>query len=155
MTSPLSHPQSVPCLQSTNRGGLCMAPSFQIHPTHGPMCRLHLFHHHRSLNARPNLQVRVNAQDLAALDRLAEAYNLTRADAFRKVLHQLPFPRAKCDADMYLELRKIGVNINQIAKRLNQGDNPDFDVIQEHIHFLDSRLDAIAHTLCQADGGNS
>jgi hypothetical protein len=119
------------------------------------MCRLHLFHHHRSLNARPNLQVRVNAQDLAALDRLAEAYNLTRADAFRKVLHQLPFHPSKCDADTYLELRRIGVNINQIAKCLNQGDKPDFDVIQEHLHVLDSRLDTIALTLCQAGGGAS
>jgi ABC-type uncharacterized transport system fused permease/ATPase subunit len=97
--------------------------------------------------ARPNLQVRVDAKDLDALDRLAATHNLSRSDAFRRVLHGLPMPKAKVDADIYLELRRIGVNVNQIAHALNRGDEPELDLIKNRLNALESRLDSLALSL--------
>ena len=146
-------PQEVPpCLMSLHRGGLCLAPAIQIHPLHGPMCALHLHHERRSQSARPNLQVRVDAKDLAALDRLAETHKLSRSDAFRRVLHHLPFPRPKVDADTYLELRRVGVNINQIAHRLNCGEIPEMVEIWHYLDALEVRLDYLALHLCHEAG---
>ena len=149
MTTQIPVQMSPPCLISMHRGGLCLAPAIHIHPVHGPMCALHLHHERRSQAARQNLQVRVDQQDLEALDRLAEAHNLSRSDAFRRVLQHLPFPKAKIDADSYLELRRIGVNINQIAHSLNRGDGPDFGVIRTRLEELDARLESIALRLCR------
>ena len=144
--------ETPPCLMSMHRGGLCLAPAIQIHPVHGPMCALHLFHERRSQAARPTFQVRVDAQDLEALDRLAEIHNLTRSDAFRRLLRHLPFPRTKIDADTYFELRKIGVNINQMTRAINRGDDPEIRHIQDCLEDLDARLDSIALRLCQEPG---
>lgn len=144
---------SPPCLISLHRGGLCLAPAIQIHPVHGPMCALHLHHERRSQAARWNLQVRVDKQDLEALDRLAETHNLSRSDAFRRVIHHLPFPRAKMDADTYLELRRIGVNINQIAHALNRGDAQDVGLMRHRLEDLDARLDSVALRLCREVAG--
>jgi hypothetical protein len=137
-----------PCLITMNQGRLCMAPAIQIHPELGPMCALHLYHERRSQKARPNLQVRVDAQDLEALDQLAQAHNLTRSEAFRRVLKKLPFPRAKVDADTYRELRRVGVNVNQIAKCLNSGDAPELEVIQQRLDDLSYRLEEVALLVC-------
>jgi len=103
--------------------------------------------------ARPNFQVRVDSQDLEALDRLAEAHNLSRSDAFRRVLRHLPFPRAKTDADTYLQLRRVGVNINQIAHALNRGDDPDIHAIWHHLEDLETQVDSLALRLCQEASG--
>jgi hypothetical protein len=103
--------------------------------------------------ARPNFQVRVDSQDLEALDRLAEAHNLSRSDAFRRVLRHLPFPRPKADAETYFQLRKLGVNINQIAHALNRGDDPEIDNIRHHLEDLETRLDSLALRLCQEAAG--
>ena len=149
MTTQVPIKETPPCLMSMHRGGLCLAPAFQIHPVHGPICALHLYHERRSNAARPTFQIRVDAQDLDALDRLAETHNLTRSNAFRRVLHHLPFPKAKLDAETYLELRKVGANINQIARALNSGDAPDSGLIEHWLEKLDARLDALALRLCR------
>lgn len=140
--------QSAPCFATTNKGWLCLARSFQIHPELGPLCALHLHHHRRSLQARPSLQVRVDSHDLDALDCLAQAHNLSRSDAFRRVLKRLPFPRSKVDANTYRELRRVGVNLNQIAKCLNRGDDPVLEVILDHLGDLACRLDEVALLVC-------
>jgi hypothetical protein len=56
-------------------------------------------------------------------------------------------PKAKVDADIYLELRRIGVNVNQIAHALNRGDEPELDLIKNRLNALESRLDSLALSL--------
>jgi hypothetical protein len=119
------------------------------------MCALHLYHERRSQAARQHFQVRVGLKDLEALDRLAEVHNLSRSDAFRRVLRHLPFPRARMDADTYLELRRIGVNINQIARALNSGEFPETEIIRHFLEALDARLDSVALRLCREDAGEA
>ena len=95
------------------------------------------------------MQVRVDAKDLEALDRLAATHNVSRSDAFRRVLHHQPLPKALVDAKVYFELRQVGVNINQIAHSLNRGDDPDLEYIHEHLEHLEDRLDYISRCLCE------
>lgn len=138
----------LPCAVVTRKGLACGAPSIAMLPQLGPVCALHDYHHRRSLQARQNLQVRVSPEDLAALDRLAQGYNLSRSDAVRRLLHRVPMPAAQVDADSYRELRRVGVNLNQIAKSLNRGDDPDLEVIHQHLEHLEARLDHFALLLC-------
>ncbi len=137
-----------PCLMSLSRGGLCLAPSTDTHPVHGPICALHRYHERRSLGARSSLQIRVDNQDLEALDRLAEAHNLTRSDTVRRLLRGRPLPKAKVDADTYLELRRIGSNINQIAHKCNGGFDPTKVEILYHLDRLGEVLEDVTRSLC-------
>jgi hypothetical protein len=114
----------------------------------GAVCALHLYHRRRTLQARPNLQVRVDQQDLEALDRLAQTCNLSRSEAFRRVLKHLPLPKPKTDAETYRELRRIGLNINQIAHCLNRGEDPEFQVITKRLDQLSLLLEDLALGLC-------
>ena len=131
------------CNVITHRGVLCGRRSVQVHPSLGHICALHLHHTRRSLRARSNLQVRVDQDDLAALDNLAKLYNLSKSDAFRRVLKHLPMPRSLTDAITYRELRKIGVNLNQVAKALNSGEDPNNASILQVLMDLDAHLEEV------------
>lgn len=137
-----------PCLMNLSRGGLCLAPSIEIHPVHGPLCPLHVYHERRSLGARSSLQIRVDNQDLEALDRLAEAHNLTRSETVRRLLRGRSMPKTKIDADTYLELRRIGNNINQIAHACNGGFDPAKVEILYHLDRLSVVLEDVTRSLC-------
>jgi hypothetical protein len=137
-----------PCLMNLSRGGLCLNPSIEIHPVHGPLCALHRYHERRTLGARSSLQIRVDNQDLEALDRLAEAHNLTRSDTVRRLLRGRSMPKTKVDADTYLELRRIGNNINQIAHKCNGGFDPGKVEIMYHLDRLSMVLGNVTRSLC-------
>ena len=133
-----------PCAVLTRRGLPCGSPSIQWDPGLGPVCALHAYHRRRSSQPRQHFQCRVNTADLEALDQLASAHGLTRSEAVRRLLHRLPFPRATVDAQTYRELRRIGVNVNQMAHSLNRGDAPEADVILPRLDDLAWFLEDLA-----------
>lgn len=90
----------------------------------------------------------MSPDDLAALDRLASDHNLSRSEAFRRVLKNLPLPRSFADIKTYRELRHIGVNVNQIAHGLNRGDDLSWEEIRGYLEHLHDRLDFLALRLC-------
>lgn len=140
--------ESSPCVVVTRKGHRCGCPSVQLLPGLGSICALHAYHQRRARSARANFQVRVDANDLEALDRLAKGYGMTRSDTVRRILHHLPPPRYRVDAETYLELRRQGVNLNQVAKALNRGDDPDLEAIQACLDRLNDRLEDLALRLC-------
>lgn len=148
MPDPTTIHEPSPCVVMTRKGHVCGSPSVQTLPGLGSICALHVFHQRRSRSARTNFQVRVSRVDLEALDRLAKGYGMTRSDTVRRILHRLPPPRYRVDAETYLELRREGVNLNQIAKALNRGDGPDLEAIQACLDRLHDRLEDLAIQLC-------
>jgi hypothetical protein len=119
-----------------------------MHPELGPLCALHLYHRRRTLHARPKLQVRVDVVDLATLDTLAQEYGLTRSDAMRRLIRRAPMPKAMVEAKTYVELRRQGNNINQLARALNRGDEPELLSIQVSLDDLRECLQDLALQLC-------
>lgn len=140
--------QPSPCRVTTHRGVACARPAFLTDHMLGPMCALHLYHHRRSQRARRNFQIRVSVEDLAALDELARTHHLSRSAAFRRVLHKLPLPRSVADVETYRELRRIGTNINQIAKAQNRGEDLAWPEIRPYLENLHDRLDYFALRVC-------
>ena len=82
-------------------------------------------------------QIKVNVtEDVhAKLVRIAKKHNITLAELFRLSVHtsieNAPSPRKeklkiiykRTDPNLLYEVNKIGVNINQIARHLNSGEN--------------------------------
>jgi len=76
------------------------------------------------------LAVRLTAGERAALDARAAAVGLPLAEYVRAVLvdaepprrRQAPSGRPRLTADEFRELNAVGVNLNQLAKRANAGD---------------------------------
>jgi len=143
---------ALPCCVITHRGIPCGVRSIQMHPELGPLCALHLYHRRRTLQARPKLQVRVDMVDLATLDTLAQEHGLTRSDAMRRLIRRAPLPKALVEAKTYLELRRQGNNINQLAKALNRGDEPELLSIQVRLDDLRECLQDLALQLCGGSG---
>ncbi|MDN3551574.1 plasmid mobilization protein [Mucilaginibacter aquaedulcis] len=59
----------------------------------------------------------------------AEASAMTPANWIRQKIFTGKFPQVKVSpltAAMYRELHKIGVNLNQITKQMNEGKQPNF-----------------------------
>ena len=70
---------------------------------------------------------RLNEKEVIKLDLLAEQCGETAAYVVREKLFKGEFPVPKTpliDSNTYLELKKIGVNLNQIAKQVNSGILP-------------------------------
>lgn len=57
-------------------------------------------------------------------------------------------PKTKVDADTYLELRRIGNNINQIAHKCNGGFDPGKVEIMYHLDRLSMVLGNVTRSLC-------
>lgn len=144
MTLPSPIHESLPCVVVTRRGAPCESPSVQYVSGLGPICALHAYHRRRSSQPRQHFQCRVTSLDLEALDRSARAHGLSRSDAVRRLIHHLPFPRSMTDASTYRELRRIGVNLNQIARSLNSGEVPDAGLILPKLDDLASTLEDLA-----------
>ena len=82
----------------------------------------------------PNL--RVTASQRAMIEEKAAKAGLTLADYCRRAIFKARFApkRGTVDQALLVELNRVGVNLNQIAKRVNAGRNlpPDFpDVLAE------------------------
>ena len=82
-------------------------------------------------------QIKVNVTDdaHAKLVQIAKKHNITLAELFRISIHtsieNAPSPRKekskiiykRADPNLLYEVNKIGVNLNQIARRLNGGED--------------------------------
>lgn len=74
----------------------------------------------------PNLRVTVSQR--AMVEREAEAAGLTLVEFCRRAIFKTRIPPAttKADAALLVELNRVGVNLNQIARAVNRGANlPD------------------------------
>ncbi|QJD97189.1 MobC family plasmid mobilization relaxosome protein [Mucilaginibacter robiniae] len=70
---------------------------------------------------------RVTEKQRQRLLNLAEACGTTPGDLVRSKLFKGHFPAiplAKMDEDTYTELKKIGINLNQLARQANSGRFP-------------------------------
>jgi hypothetical protein len=73
-----------------------------------------------------NIRITIAENDIVIEQ--ATASGLSPANWIRYKVFTGEFPRVKLsplDASIYHELKKIGVNLNQAAHKLNQGDKPD------------------------------
>lgn len=92
---------------------------------------------------------KMNEREVLALAELSEYSNLSpteviRSCVFKNRLLQARVP--KIDAQTYLELKKIGTNINQIAKHYNSGKEVSPDKLRAFIS-LKEKLDSILKKL--------
>lgn len=91
---------------------------------------------------------RVTPEELYQLDNLAwEAGKLTRSEILRKLCLEkevVMYDFSKLDTLSY-EIGKIGVNINQIARKLNQGDN----LTKDNAEFLLTSMETINKSLAK------
>lgn len=77
----------------------------------------------------------------------ARSYDISLAELIRNRLNDLPTPKKKrtkqiieVDPRLLFEINAIGNNINQIGRRVNQGDQ--FDVIME-LRSIESQLERL------------
>ena len=74
-----------------------------------------------------NFTVRLTGDELNRLVRLADQYGKAPGTLMRYKFFNSKFPEpkmAKLDLDTYLELKRIGVNLNQLARKANAGVLP-------------------------------
>lgn len=87
------------------------------------------------------VSVRLNDDELRQLDEQRASVQMQRGEYFRAAaLHQLPPTIPAINRSAYLELTRIGANLNQLAKRANSGDLPELDQLR-------GQLDALRLTL--------
>lgn len=94
------------------------------------------------------VSVRLNDDELAQLDDRRALVNMQRGEYLRTVsFSQLPPTIPAINRTAYLELTRIGANLNQLAKRANSGDLPELDNLR-------GQLDALRLTLIGAEEGD-
>ena len=74
-----------------------------------------------------NFTIRLTDDELSTLNRQAALCGKTVSEMVREKLFKGRFPHpkaAKIDIDTFIELKRIGVNINQQTKQLNAGKLP-------------------------------
>lgn len=75
------------------------------------------------------VNIRLTVAENERVANSAEASAMTPANRIRQKIFTGKFPQVKVSpvtAAMYRELHKIGVNLNQIAKHMNAGRQPNF-----------------------------
>ncbi|RAV99665.1 plasmid mobilization protein [Pseudochryseolinea flava] len=73
------------------------------------------------------VNIRITEAENAKLVAFAQASGMSTANFVRKIVFTGKFPKPKLSpihANLYRELNKIGVNLNQITHKINQGDHP-------------------------------
>ena len=94
-----------------------------------------------------NLRVTLNEQ--VQLEEASKAHGLNVVEFIRRrALHkQLPkFSMSGLERDLLIELSRIGNNINQMSKRVNQG-NPNLKGIEDELMILKAKLNEIKSEL--------
>lgn len=94
-----------------------------------------------------NLRVTLNEQ--VQLEESAKSHGLNVVELIRRrALHkQLPkFSMPGLERDLLIELSRIGNNINQMSKRVNQG-NPNLKGIEDELMILKAKLNEIKSEL--------
>ncbi|TYK32816.1 DUF6290 family protein [Bacteroides pyogenes] len=87
---------------------------------------------------------RVSEEEKRILQKKAEIYNLSLSSYVRKVSLETKI-LSKTDVKIAFELKKIGVNLNQIAKHLNS--IPFEENIKNHLNEIEALLDFIKNIL--------
>lgn len=78
------------------------------------------------------VSVRLNDSELAALDAKRGPYQ--RGEWFRMAaLHRLPPMIPEVNRQAWVELSRSASNLNQIAKKLNEGDQADIEQIRKEL----------------------
>ena len=94
-----------------------------------------------------NLRVTLNEQ--VQLEEIAKANGLNLVEYIRRraLQKQLPkFVMSGLERDLLIELSRIGNNINQMSKRVNQG-NPNLKGIEDELMILKAKLNEIKSEL--------
>jgi len=71
-----------------------------------------------------NFTIRLTGEEQRAIENAAEDCGITASELVRQKVLKGKFPQpklARVDLDTYLELKKIGVNINQLTRLANAG----------------------------------
>ncbi len=71
--------------------------------------------------------VRLSEKDMVEIKLRMQEYNMSFSTLTRNLLLGLE-PLTKIEVDFLIELRKIGTNINQIAKIVNSGNSDVIDI---------------------------
>ena len=115
---------SAPCLHPTASGLPCPNRARDHHPEHGPVCAMHAHHNERSEGRTATILVHLHPKEKEGVSIAAQTLGITLSDLGRVMLLGLEVPlppRPTIDAKTHGELGKVGSNLNQIAKRLNEG----------------------------------
>ena len=94
-----------------------------------------------------NLRVTLNEQ--VQLEEIAKTYGLNVVEFIRRraLQKQLPkFTMSGLQRDLLIELSRIGNNINQMSKRVNQG-NPNLKGLESELSNLHKQLNEIKNQL--------
>ncbi len=94
-----------------------------------------------------NLRVTLNEQ--VQLEEIAKTYGLNVVEFVRRraLQKQLPkFTMLGLQRDLLIELSRIGNNINQMSKRVNQG-HPNLKGIEDELMILKAKLNEIKSEL--------
>jgi hypothetical protein len=80
------------------------------------------------------VNIRLTEEEHKKITQYSQASGLSPANWMRRKVFTGKFPPVKLspvEASMYNELRSIGVNLNQIARNVNQGDD-----YKKHLDFI-------------------
>jgi hypothetical protein len=96
------------------------------------------------------VNIRLTKDEADRADRYATASGLSPANWIRQKVFTGKFPVIKAsplEGEIYRELKRIGVNLNQGTHRLNQGDVPkDYQMLQmELLALLDKVIKLLIH----------
>jgi hypothetical protein len=78
------------------------------------------------------VRVRLTEEEKGRLDQIAREMGLSLSGYFRRLALDRPLPSRRpirpipeVNQDLYVELRRVGVNLNQLAQRMNRAESPD------------------------------
>ena len=95
------------------------------------------------------INIRVTLNEQVQLEEIAKANGLNLVEYIRRraLQKQLPkFTMSGLQRDLLIELSRIGNNINQMSKRVNQG-NPNLKGLESELSNLDKQLNEIKNQL--------
>ncbi len=90
------------------------------------------------------VNIRLTTTEASTVNEHANASGVSPANWIRVKVFTGKFPAVKAsplDASIYYELKKIGVNLNQAAHKLNQGEFPkDYRILQLELTVLLNKI---------------
>ncbi len=90
------------------------------------------------------VNIRLTNEETNKVNQWAAACGLSPANWIRKKVFTGKFPPVKLsplDASIYQEMKRIGVNLNQVTHKINQGDLPkDYLVCQLELLLLLNKI---------------
>lgn len=110
------------CTFPTRNGKPCPNKPRAWHPTCGPICNLHLHHLERDQNLTQRISLRLSRKEHLALEFESMLLNRSVSDHIRALVTRRPavkLPTPLLDVQTYGQLVRIGVNLNQLTRRIN------------------------------------